>query len=267
MQRQKMKKHFVSIIILTLVALIASNIISREYAKGDESMDTSVPIVIEFPLRGEWFAPNTPGSKIPSHGTNQLGARYAYDFIQVDWERKGLPAYRVSLPQYLFFGVSLTDYYCWGQEVYAPCDGIVVQIEDGYKEEERTNIFSDMANAYKNANSFDPVKDNIQTVAGNYIILEVSAQVYAAFAHFQMGSIQVSEGQSIKKGDVIGRVGHSGNSFAPHLHFQLMDSSDISTANGLPCAFEKYEVFQNGEWKEVFNSIPTNKDRIRFNAR
>jgi len=42
------------------------------------------PIIVEFPLRGEWLAPNTPGKKIPSHGTDQLGTRYAYDFLQVD---------------------------------------------------------------------------------------------------------------------------------------------------------------------------------------
>ena len=32
----------------------------------------------------------------------------------------------------------------------------------------------------------------------------------------------------------------------------------------LPCAFEEYEIFQDGEWKRVANGIPTDKDRIRF---
>lgn len=222
------------------------------------------PIIVAFPLRGEWFSPNTPGTKIPSHGTNQLGTRYAYDFIQVDWERTGYPAYRVSLPQYLLFGVPLNEYYCWGQEVYAPCDGIVVRAEDSYEERTRTNLFSDLTNAYKNAHYFNPEKDDVQLVAGNYIIIECGDSIYAALVHLQTGSIQVSVGQSVKKGDVIGRVGHSGNSFAPHLHFQLMDSCDITTANGLPCAFEQYEIFQDGKWKTVVNGIPTNKDRIRF---
>jgi len=222
------------------------------------------PIIVAFPLRGEWLSPNTPGTKIPSHGTNQLGTRYAYDFIQVDWERTGYPAYRVSLPQYLLFGVPLNEYYCWGQEVYAPCDGIVVRAEDGYEERTRTNLFSDLTNAYKNAHYFNPAKDDVQLVAGNYIIIECGDSIYAALVHLQTGSIQVSVGQSVKKGDVIGRVGHSGNSFAPHLHFQLMDSCDITTANGLPCAFEQYEIFQDGKWKTVVNGIPTNKDRIRF---
>jgi hypothetical protein len=222
------------------------------------------PIIVEFPLRGEWYSPNTPGTKIPSHGTNRLGTRYAYDFIQVDWGRKGLPAYRGSLTQYLLFGIPLNEYYCWGQKVYAPCDGIVVQAEDGYQERKRTHLFANMANAYNNAHYFDPGKDDVRSVAGNYIIMECGANVYAALVHLQTRSVQVSVGQSVKRGDFIGRVGHSGNSFAPHLHFQLMDNSDIAAANGLPCAFERYEVFQHGKWQQVFNGIPTDKDRIRF---
>lgn len=184
----------------------------------------------------------------------------------MDWERKGWPSYRVSLPQYLLFGVTLSEFYCWGQEVHAPCDGIIVQAEDGYKERTRTNLLLDMSNAYKNAHFFDPRKDDIQSVAGNYIIMKCRDHVYAALVHLQTGSIQVSGGQSVKKGEVIGRVGHSGNSFFPHLHFQLMDSSDILTANGLPCAFEQYELFQDGEWQKVFNGIPSDKDRIRFGS-
>lgn len=222
------------------------------------------PIIVQFPLRGEWYSPNTPGTKIPSHGTDRLGTRYAYDFIQVDWERRGWPAYQGGFLQYLIFGIPISDYYCWGQEVYAPCDGIVVQAKDGYKERERTNLRSDISKAYKSAHHFDPKIDDEQSIAGNFIVMDCSENVYAAFVHLQTGSIQVTVGQNIKKGDVIGKVGHSGNSFGPHLHFQLMDSIDIATANGLPCAFEKYEILQNGEWNEVENGIPTNKDRIKF---
>ncbi|WP_283175704.1 M23 family metallopeptidase [Lysinibacillus sp. Bpr_S20] len=227
-------------------------------------IDAREPIIVEFPLRGEWLSPNTPGTKIPSHGTNKLAARYAYDFVQVDWDRKGWPAYRVSLAQYLLFGVPIEEYYGWGQDVYAPCEGVIVKAEDGYEERTRTKLLSDMSNAYKNAHYFDPKKDDIQSVAGNYIIIECADDVYAALVHLQTGSIQVSVGQRVRKGEIIGRVGHSGNSFAPHLHFQLMDSSDIATAKGLPCAFEQYEIFKNGIWEKVTNGIPTNKDRIRF---
>jgi murein DD-endopeptidase MepM/ murein hydrolase activator NlpD len=222
------------------------------------------PVMIGFPLRGEWLAPNTPGKKIPSHGTNQLGERYAFDFLQVDWARTGRPFYHTSLLRYLFFGVPLDKCYCWGQEVYAPCDGEIIKTEDGYKERSMVNLFADLSVAFKNAHSFNPEKDDIRTVAGNYIIMKCADHVYAAFAHLQTGSITVSAGQAVKKGDIIGKVGHSGNSTAPHLHFQLMDSSNILSANGIPCAFEQYDLYQNGEWNTVYRGVPSDKDRIRY---
>ena len=257
-------KHKKITICIFVIMLIFFNSAKKWIDRRNAMLEMYEPIIVEFPLRGEWLSPNTPGTKVPSHGTNQLGTRYAYDFIQVDWNRMGTPAYRVGVMQYLFSGVKLSDYYCWGQEVYSPCDGIVVVAEDGYAENEKTNLLADMSNAYKNAHYFDPEKDDIQSVAGNYVIIKYSENVYAALCHLQTGSIQVSVGQMIKKGEVIGRVGHSGNSFAPHLHFQLMDSSDISVANGVPCAFEQYEIFRDNEWQIIENGIPTDKDRIRF---
>ena len=257
-------KHKKITICIFVIMLIFFNSAKKWIDRRNAMLEMYEPIIVEFPLRGEWLSPNTPGTKVPSHGTNQLGTRYAYDFIQVDWNRIGNPAYRVGLMQYLFSGVKLSDYYCWGQEVYSPCDGIVVVAEDGYAENAKTNLLADMSNAYRNAHYFDPEKDDIQSVAGNYVIIKYSENVYAALCHLQTGSIQVSVGQMIKKGEVIGRVGHSGNSFAPHLHFQLMDSSDISVANGVPCAFEQYEIFRDNEWQIIENGIPTDKDRIRF---
>lgn len=257
-------RRFLTCFLSVVILVVINNLFQKSNEREQEVQTINNPIVVQFPLRGEWLSPNTPGTKSPSHGTNQLGTTYAYDFIQVDWNRAGLPAYRVSPLQYLFCGVPLNEYYCWGQEIYAPCDGTVVVAEDGYEERARTNLFSDFSNAYKNAHYFDPEKDDTRSVAGNYIIIECGENVYAALCHLQSGSIQVSVGQKVRKGDFIGRVGHSGNSFAPHLHFQLMDSCDITVANGLPCAFEEYEVYQNGEWCTIENGIPTSRDRIRF---
>jgi murein DD-endopeptidase MepM/ murein hydrolase activator NlpD len=55
------------------------------------------------------------------------------------------------------------------------------------------------------------------------------------------GSLRVTVGQRIKRGDVIAVVGNSGNSFRPHLHFQLQDASGLS-AEGLPYRHESFEV-------------------------
>ncbi|TCK88044.1 peptidase M23-like protein [Natranaerovirga hydrolytica] len=221
------------------------------------------PVIVEFPLRGEWMAPNTPGTKVPSHGTNQLGQRYAFDFLQIDQEKKGMHFYKTSKLRYFFLGVPLSQCLCWGKEVYAPCDGKVFNCEDGFKERRRVHLLSDMAAAIKNSLTFDP-KKGLQTIAGNYIIMECENNVYAFFAHFKKGSIKVSVGEDVTKGQLLGSVGHSGNSTAPHLHFHLMDNSDLLKANGIPCAFEKYEVWEENAWETVTNGIPNNKELIRF---
>ena len=73
----------------------------------------------------------------------------------------------------------------------------------------------------------------------------------------------VVAGQHVAAGDLLGRVGHTGNSTSPHLHFQLMDSPDLISARGIPCAFREYEVERDGEWVRVRNGIPGQRDRIR----
>ncbi len=58
--------------------------------------------------------------------------------------------------------------------------------------------------------------------------------IYAALVHLQKGSINVLLNEKVKKGTLLGKVGHSGNSTSPHLHFQLMDTDDIKNAKGIP---------------------------------
>jgi murein DD-endopeptidase MepM/ murein hydrolase activator NlpD len=235
--------------------------------QGSRSADlngTEQTMFVEFPLRGEWMAPNTPGTKVPSHGTNQFGERYAFDFLQVDWSRSGRPFYGVSPLKYFMHGVPLDGCYCWGKDVYAPFDGLVEVSKDGLKERPIVHIVTDLSYALRVTKSFDPERHGVQAVAGNYVILKKKDGLYAALVHLKCGSITVAAGQYIKKGDVLGKVGHSGNSTAPHLHFQLMDSIDLHSAKGIPCGFEKYEIFENNRWRTVLNGIPTNEMRFRF---
>jgi hypothetical protein len=255
--------HFIRV--FSAFVLLAS-LVSGGYSdsRSLELNGTKQTVFIEFPLRGEWMAPNTPGSKVPSHGTNQLGERYAIDFLQVDWSRSGRPFYKVSALRYLVFGVPLDDCYCWGKEIHAPFDGLVVEAKDGLKERLIVHVVTDLSYALRVTKALDLEKDGVRAVAGNYVILKKTDGLYAALVHLQYGSVAVSEGQYLKKGDVLGKVGHSGNSTAPHLHFQLMDSIDLRTAKGVPCGFEKYEVWENDRWMTIHNGIPTNKQRFRF---
>lgn len=219
-------------------------------------------VVVDFPLRGEWMAPNTPGSRVPSHGTDALGSTFAYDFVQVDWNRPGKPSYKVPVAQYLAFGAKLTDYYAYGQTVYAPCDGLVVAVGDGYAERQRAHVLTDGWKAFKSA-SQDLTTIEYAKVAGNYVIIRKAHNIFIGMAHFKPDSVLVSEDEMVNAGQPIAQVGHSGNSFGPHLHIQAMDNADPRAATGLPLAFSRYERYEYGQWRLVTKGVPTKTDRIR----
>lgn len=62
----------------------------------------------------------------------------------------------------------------------------------------------------------------LTTSYGNYIIIyHPSSNLYTLYAHGQAGSICVSPLQSVKQGQQIMRVGSTGNSSGPHLHFEV----------------------------------------------
>jgi murein DD-endopeptidase MepM/ murein hydrolase activator NlpD len=103
----------------------------------------------------------------------------------------------------------------------------------------------------------------VRRLVGNHVIVRSNA-VYAAYAHLAPGSVRVDVGQHVKRGDVVGLVGSSGNSTAPHLHFQLMDNADPLVARALPAVFASYDVWRHGQWQQAQNSVPTTAEHIRL---
>jgi len=221
------------------------------------------------PLRGEWVAPNTPGFKVPSHGTDQLAQTYAYDFFQIDWRfsAKKYRFFKKSLIPALLFGVRLNQCFGWSQPIYSPFNGEVVEAEDGIIERDPVHFFRDVGFVLKNVFFFRPLDKNIdlRPVVGNYIILK-KYDCYAFFAHARTESLLVKKGDFVQTGQKLAEVGHSGNSTAPHLHVHLMDNQNLMNAKGLPCCFREYELFIDNEWKKITNGIPGRYDRIRGSA-
>jgi hypothetical protein len=217
------------------------------------------PVVVELPLRGEWSVERSPADRIPSHGTDLLGQRYAYDLVRTD-HRPGFHLHPAGTLRWLLIGGWTRDCYGWGQPVHAALDGVIVQAVDGVAERQWLHVVRESWVAVKTTVSFarrglDPIR-----LAGNHVVMATGG-MYALYAHLALGS--VTRGQQVRAGEVLGRVGHSGNSTAPHLHFHLMDSADPLQARGIPCAFSAYLVERDGQWQRVERGIPHRRERIR----
>lgn len=222
-------------------------------------------VVIDLPLRGEWVAGTTPAERIPSHGTDVLAQRYAYDFVRVDRRRRLYPG---SGLRAALVGAPLRAVYGYGQPVHSPFKGEVVAALDGIPEPQRILLLGVLRRVLWTTVSFRP-EHGFERLAGNHVIVRATdgvraaGGVHAAVAHLATGSVRVRPGQTVSAGDVLGLVGHSGNSTAPHLHLQLMDGADPRTARALPCAFGRYEVERDGRWERVERGMPGKDERIR----
>jgi hypothetical protein len=215
---------------------------------------------IRLPVDGEWTAIHSPGSRIPSHGTDMLGQRYAFDLIRLDVRNRRF--HRASALRLLTLGVPTSECLGYGELVRAPLDGVVVAAVDGVAERATVHPVMELLRVARTALTFRPTPERVQRLLGNHVILRCG-DVYAALAHLQPGSVAVATGQQVHAGDVLGRVGHTGNSTAPHLHVQLMDRADPIGARGVACVFDRYEVWGRDGWQQVERAVPTTDQRIR----
>lgn len=113
------------------------------------------------------------------------------------------------------------DYHCFGKPVFAPAAGKVVAIANDVKD----NV---------------PGETNPARLLGNHVILDHGNGEFSFLVHFKQGSVEVSAGQNLKAGDLLGSCGNSGNSTEPHLHYHLQTTADIRTGEGLPASFVHY---------------------------
>ena len=91
------------------------------------------PVVLSLPFTGRWLTQNSPARRVPSHGTDLLGTRYAIDFVGVD--HRGRTSTRNDWRT--VFGTEPVDRYGgYGRPILAPADGMVVRVHDGEPDHE-----------------------------------------------------------------------------------------------------------------------------------
>ncbi len=221
-------------------------------------MEIDGAVSVAFPLRGEWTALHTPAERVPSHGTDYFGQRFAFDFARLLGPYRKF--YSKPIWHHLCGRVRVEDCYAWGEPVLAPFEGEVIAAGDGWPDGKRLNLLWDLLKTSFFAQDATP--EDYRPLAGNYVLLEGRPGV-AFLGHLRLGSVRVQVGKVVGEGEPVGAVGNSGNSTTPHLHFHVMDGRDPFTAEGLPCKFHSYERFRDGTWEHVYGSVPAVLEQIR----
>lgn len=180
--------------------------------------------VLASPLRGAgWVAAN--GLANPDHrrafngvdGRERLAQRFAIDWVRLGPDRRmfrGDPKRNAS-------------YYAYGAEVLAVADARVAAVIDGLPE-------------YDGATARGDRRITLDNILGDAVVLDLGDGTYAVYAHLQPGSVAVKAGDTVRSGQPLARLGNSGNSDAPHLHFQLVDGPSPLGSEGVPYALSAF---------------------------
>lgn len=185
------------------------------------------------PLRGgRWLAHEGPGNAQSHHwgslvavnGSLTIPQRYAIDFVGIDAEG------RAFNPKKGLHATKLADWFGFGTQVLAVGSGRIVSARDGQPDHEPL--------------AAPPASDELSLdgLFGNYVVIDLGSGSFAAYAHLRKGTVRVTPGQAVTLGQVIGELGESGSSAAPHLHFQISNAATFEGSQGLPYVFERLNV-------------------------
>jgi len=212
-------------------------------------VSTVKPVVLGPPLRGsDWVAANAPSNTsvhrralMPVEGRLHDAQRFAIDWVKVDANGR------------TFSGDEKDNktHYAYGNEALAVADATVSEIKDGIPE----NIPGPTSRA---------VPITLETIGGNHVVLDLGGGRFAFYAHFQPGSLKVKVGDKVRRGQVLGLVGNSGNSTEPHLHFHVTDGNSPLGSEGLPYMLDSFEVLSTAASGPKTDALPLEGARVRF---
>jgi murein DD-endopeptidase MepM/ murein hydrolase activator NlpD len=197
-------------------------------------------VEVAFPFTGRWLTENSPARRVPSHGTDMFGGAYAIDFVRVDEAHRTAP----TTSWRTFLGTEPPEiFHAFGRPLLAPASGRIVAVHDGEPDHEARR--SRLALVPYALTQGQRLREGINAIAGNHIVMQLDGGQALALAHLKQGSIRVSRGERVTEGDHIGDCGNSGNSTQPHVHMQVMDSTNIDTARGVPMVFRRFREWSS----------------------
>jgi murein DD-endopeptidase MepM/ murein hydrolase activator NlpD len=167
-----------------------------------------------LPFEGEWAVTAGGDSTKTNYHATTPTYRFAFDFTPV-----------VDGKRHKSEGKELSDYYCYGEPVFAPASGEVVRVENEHKD---------------NGSDASDVQFDAQSVMGNHVVVRIDDDEYLFVAHMKEGSIPVDNGDQITTGQEIGKCGNSGRSLKPNVHVHLQNSKEFPVAESLPLIFSDY---------------------------
>jgi hypothetical protein len=203
---------------------------------GEVTVNRDAVVIIGPPLRGEGFisadsccdASRHTRAALPVNGRLFIAQRYAVDWEQLDAGGRIYAGAKENLESYTIFG----------KPVLAVADAVVSSVTDGLSEQ--------TPGAY-------PTDISLDAADGNAVTLDLGQRHFAIYAHMQAHSIKVHPGEHVRRGQVLGLVGNSGNSVAPHLHFQINDGPFSLGSNGLPYEIDDFQVLGKTPGTEAFD--------------
>ena len=207
--------------------------------------------VLSAPLRGDnWAAGNGPSNTsahrraiIPIDGRARIAQRFAIDWVRLNPDGQAT---------YTGDPLDNKNYRAYGSEALAVADGTVVATKDGIPQ----NVPGENSRA---------VPITLETVGGNHVVLDIGHGRFAFYAHLQPGSLKVKVGDRVKRGQVLGLVGNSGNSTEPHLHFHLADSISPLGSEGIPYALDSFDTkTKSGGVTKHKQEIPLEDEVVTF---
>ncbi|WP_405928878.1 M23 family metallopeptidase [Streptomyces griseus] len=204
------------------------------------------PVEVGPPVTGRWTALNSPADKVPSHGTHVYGQTYAIDIVADPEAGEGEPPARPAFRWLWPFFRRSRAFPAFGAPLLAVADATVVRASDGRRDHLSRNSLPALLYLMLIEGNVRSII-GVHRIIGNHVILDLGDSTYAVYAHLQRGSLQVRPGDRVRAGQRLGRVGNSGNTTEPHLHFHLMDGPDPDSARGVPFTWRGVGVPANGD--------------------